>query len=255
MKVTGKLMSMTLSASMIAALVAGCSTDYSSTSPTPDPIISAEDMALATTGTTVVRQGNYQVLRTTGNITTGVTQFRTLLGALNANTAGEQAAGRREVNWDGVPRAIHKRRHLPGELLQRQQPARHPLRNVGNRLSRQQRRIHGHPGGFRRRIQRVQWDEAVHQRREHDDGPELRRRRFQHAGAGHWVRLRVRGRRPFREDDHSILRRRGEVTRVRLRAGQGRFDWVVVRRCGVRLTGRGARSDHRGRGAAQRDGD
>lgn len=107
MKVTWKLMSMTLSASMIAALVAGCSTDYSSpTSPTPDPIVSAEDMALATIGTTLTRQGDYQVLRTTGNITTGVTQFRTLLGALNANTAGEQAAGRREVNWDGVPAAF-----------------------------------------------------------------------------------------------------------------------------------------------------
>lgn len=107
MKVTWKLMSMTLSASMIAALVAGCSTDYnSSTSPTPDPIISAEDLALATIGTTVVRQGDYQVLRTTGNITTGVTQFRTLLGALNPNTAGEQTAGRREVNWDGVPAAF-----------------------------------------------------------------------------------------------------------------------------------------------------
>ena len=106
MKVTRKLMSMTLSASMIAALVAGCSTDNNSTGPTPDPIVSAEDLALANLGTTLTRTGNYQVLRTTGSITTGVTQFRTLLGALNPNTAGEVAAGRREINWDGVPAAV-----------------------------------------------------------------------------------------------------------------------------------------------------
>src|SRR4051794_16209792 len=105
MNVTRNLMSMT-SAAVLATLVAGCSADYNSTGPTPDPIVSAEDVALATQGTTVVRTGNYQVLRTTGNITTGVTQFRTLLGALNANTAGEQTAGRREINWDGVPAAL-----------------------------------------------------------------------------------------------------------------------------------------------------
>ncbi|MDQ6769740.1 MAG: hypothetical protein M3Z54_07105 [Gemmatimonadota bacterium] len=42
------------------------------------------------------------VLTATGNITPEVDAFRTLLGASNGGTAGEQPAGRREINWDGV---------------------------------------------------------------------------------------------------------------------------------------------------------
>jgi hypothetical protein len=63
-------------------------------------------LALMTAGTSVTRMGDYQVLRTTGNITAGVTQFRTLVGALNPNQAGELSSGRREINWDGVPAAL-----------------------------------------------------------------------------------------------------------------------------------------------------
>jgi hypothetical protein len=37
-----------------------------------------------------------------GNITDAVTTFRNLLGASNGAVAGEQAAGRREINWDGA---------------------------------------------------------------------------------------------------------------------------------------------------------
>src|SRR6185295_8994790 len=106
MRFASKLMSMTLSAAVTAALIAGCSDSYGSTAPVVESLVSAEDAALATIGTTLTRQGNYQVLRTTGNITPGVTQFRTLLGAQNPNTVGEQPAGRREVNWDGVPAAF-----------------------------------------------------------------------------------------------------------------------------------------------------
>jgi len=94
-----------LSAMMVAALAAGCSAASDSPS-APQSLVSPEDLALMTTGTSVTRTGNYQVLRTTGNITTGVTQFRTLVGALNPNTAGEQPSGRREINWDGVPAAL-----------------------------------------------------------------------------------------------------------------------------------------------------
>jgi hypothetical protein len=38
----------------------------------------------------------------TGDITPAVDAFRAVLGASNGGTAGEQAAGRREVNWDGA---------------------------------------------------------------------------------------------------------------------------------------------------------
>lgn len=42
------------------------------------------------------------VLTASGDITAKVTEFRDLLGPSNGGTAGEQAAGRREINWDGA---------------------------------------------------------------------------------------------------------------------------------------------------------
>ena len=42
------------------------------------------------------------VLTATGNIAAKVDEFRTALGAANGGTAGEQATGRREINWDGA---------------------------------------------------------------------------------------------------------------------------------------------------------
>src|SRR4051812_27504066 len=42
------------------------------------------------------------VVSATGNITTQVADFRTALGTANGATPGEQAGGRREINWDGV---------------------------------------------------------------------------------------------------------------------------------------------------------
>jgi hypothetical protein len=42
------------------------------------------------------------VFTASGNITAKVDEFRTLLGASNGGTAGEQPAGRREINWDGA---------------------------------------------------------------------------------------------------------------------------------------------------------
>ncbi|HEU5260231.1 MAG TPA: hypothetical protein VFU41_02280 [Gemmatimonadales bacterium] len=42
------------------------------------------------------------VFAATGNITAKVDEFRTALGPSNGGTAGEQPAGRREINWDGA---------------------------------------------------------------------------------------------------------------------------------------------------------
>ena len=42
------------------------------------------------------------VITATGDITAKVNEFRNLLGASNGGTAGEQLAGRREINWDGA---------------------------------------------------------------------------------------------------------------------------------------------------------
>lgn len=91
--------------SMIAT-IAACSGNDRSTNPVSDPLVSDEDLALATTHTTLVRDGNHQILRGTGNVFDAVRTYRDLLGALNANQAGEQPAGRREINWDGVPAAV-----------------------------------------------------------------------------------------------------------------------------------------------------
>ena len=42
------------------------------------------------------------VLTATGNIAPEVDAFRTLLGASNGATPGEQPGGRREISWDGA---------------------------------------------------------------------------------------------------------------------------------------------------------
>lgn len=42
------------------------------------------------------------VVSATGDITAKVIEFRDLLGVSNGGTAGEQPAGRREINWDGA---------------------------------------------------------------------------------------------------------------------------------------------------------
>ena len=42
------------------------------------------------------------VFTATGNIAAKVDEFRNLLGPSNGGTAGEQVAGRREINWDGA---------------------------------------------------------------------------------------------------------------------------------------------------------
>ncbi len=43
------------------------------------------------------------VLTAAGNIQTTLDEYRALLGTNNGSTAGSQATGRREINWDGVP--------------------------------------------------------------------------------------------------------------------------------------------------------
>lgn len=67
-----------------ALLLAACSDDNKITQPQPDPTPQPV------------------VFTATGDITAKVTEFRDLLGPSNGGTAGEQAAGRREINWDGA---------------------------------------------------------------------------------------------------------------------------------------------------------
>jgi hypothetical protein len=53
-----------------------------------------------------------------GNIAAKVDEFRTLLGASNGGTAGEQATGRREINWDGVgANPLDNKNDFPGNFF------------------------------------------------------------------------------------------------------------------------------------------
>jgi hypothetical protein len=66
---------------------------------------------------TVKVEGDAQIVRATGDITDAVNQYRNLLGVLNPNVAGEQPAGRREVNWDGVGAANTNNEAFPGNFF------------------------------------------------------------------------------------------------------------------------------------------
>lgn len=65
------------------AVLAACDDDDAVTNPGPAPLEAT-------------------VVTATGDLTAKVGQFRDLLGPPNGGTAGEQAAGRREISWDGA---------------------------------------------------------------------------------------------------------------------------------------------------------
>jgi hypothetical protein len=75
----------TFTAALAMTLTAACSDDSVTTPITNPP-----------------PPGSPTIVTATGDITAKVTDFRNLLGASNGGTAGEQAAGRREINWDGA---------------------------------------------------------------------------------------------------------------------------------------------------------
>lgn len=86
-----------------AAMIAGCSdygSDYNSpVQPQPGP--------------------QATVITATGDIAAKVADFRTLLGdPANGGTAGQQPAGRREVNWDGAgARPFNNQNNFPSDFF------------------------------------------------------------------------------------------------------------------------------------------
>jgi hypothetical protein len=82
-----------------AALVAGCN--------------SSEDEPLLP----------HQVVTGSGDVSGSVAQFRALLGdPLNGATPGSQPAGRREINWDGVPATLTDNDAFPGDFFNTRSP-------------------------------------------------------------------------------------------------------------------------------------
>ena len=82
-----------------AALVGGCNSSYD------EPLLP------------------HQVVAGSGDITGVVGQFRSLLGdPLNGATPGAQPAGRREINWDGVPANFTDNDAFPGDFFNTRSP-------------------------------------------------------------------------------------------------------------------------------------
>jgi hypothetical protein len=84
-----------IAGSLVAAV--GCGDDYGTNPDVPTPS---------------------QIVTGSGDITGVIAQFQGVLGApVNGAAAGSQAAGRREINWDGVPATVTNTNDFPGDFF------------------------------------------------------------------------------------------------------------------------------------------
>jgi hypothetical protein len=100
-----------------AILISGCDT-YGPT-PTGPATSDTAARSISATGyeSSAKDEVDAQIVKATGDITSAVNQFRTLLGPLRANVPGDSAGGRREINWDGVPATLTNNDLFPGTFF------------------------------------------------------------------------------------------------------------------------------------------
>ena len=80
-----------------AAMTLACGSDYGTSPDAPAPA---------------------RIVTGSGDIAGSIAEFRGVLGdPLNGGAAGSQAAGRREINWDGVPAALTNNDDFPGDFF------------------------------------------------------------------------------------------------------------------------------------------
>ena len=83
-------------------------------------------------GSSASRRVEGRVIRASGDISQEVEEFRAALGGpLNNNEPQQQRAGRREINWDGVPANITNTPDFPGDFFNSFEPADPPARKRG----------------------------------------------------------------------------------------------------------------------------
>lgn len=97
-------------------ILGACDAGYSTTEPAR-AAVGAAPSTLPDYEREAERRRDVRIVRSTGDITASVDEYRALLGALNPNVSGEQPGGRREINWDAVPAARTNRDDFPGNFF------------------------------------------------------------------------------------------------------------------------------------------
>src|SRR5688572_13388803 len=98
-------------------ILAGCSDAANVVTEPGRRNVAAMDLVTQQDKPTSVDPDSVRIVRASGDISADVNEFRALLGTLNANIAGEQPDGRREVNWDGVPPTLTNNDLFPGDFF------------------------------------------------------------------------------------------------------------------------------------------
>ena len=108
-----------LAAGVVVLTLAAAACGYDRASNATDP---GYGDSMATSTTLAAGTAESRVIRASGDLTQALAEFRALLGDSVNRTAGEQATGRREINWDAVTGAVLNVDSFPGDFFNRVVP-------------------------------------------------------------------------------------------------------------------------------------